>query len=253
MDLACQAEASAGKPQTRLLDTIDVTTGSIDSMASRYYLTSGTHWCTRHKLIRCRKPRESPALEFLGHASVYGLSSYIQKKLGPTIPGSNRNIETYLLSCAVWNLKPLKTRGELFSIQCAELMLNILKRGADPNAPFSAGETNSAHATNAWREFLTEMWITRLEGQWCRHTYLHTKLWTELANAFLASNSDLDEVICVPFESNKFSGGRLVRIVTRHAGSAVLTRTLWSRCHRFLCSEIVQQRMRTSTLSRKVA
>ena len=166
---AASAEHSTGKVQISLCELIDHTMSIID----RQYLDwcANTHWCTRwghlarlhayqdekssstmssSRSSSCDSyyttadesigpsdstsaPMQSP--NFLALAAAYGLSEYVQQRLDREQESISREFLDYLLLCSTSSF-PSNLRISVKHFESFDIIPNLLRRGANPNARF---------------------------------------------------------------------------------------------------------------------
>ncbi len=188
MEIACAEECATGMSNTKVMNLID----KIFDFVDRHYLPEPpqSHWCTRWNFWFESSGVSRIARDFLGLATQFHVSIYVQEELATTENQPDPDRATYLLACA------LHVRRYWSSSQNSNhfaLMGKLLEKGADPNSTISG--------TTLWHQFLQCMFRSRVSNKvefgdlsWVWEVPFRN--WLELALKFLQYGADVYGLVC---------------------------------------------------------
>ncbi len=173
MNIACADECATGMSNTKIMNLIDKTFDFVD----QHYLLEPpqSHWCTRWRFQSRSSRLASIPRDFLGLATQFHVSMYVQEELAKIEQNLDSDHATYLLACA---LRVWPSWGSSQYSNHFVLMGNLLKKGAHPNSTVSG--------TTLWHQFLQCMFESKVHA-----IFEIGGIWSELTLKFLQYGADV--------------------------------------------------------------
>ena len=123
--------------------------------------------------------------DFLGLATSYGVSVYVQEEIAVIRKQPDPDRATYLLACALNYLDACDGSQENYP-QSFALSSQLLEKGADPNT--------TTFGLTPWHQFLQSLFKIKLLNNWDDYYVDHQvplRYWAELGLKFLQSNANV--------------------------------------------------------------